>query len=290
MTVTRRSALKVVGGAALCAAAAPARAARPRKRLSPDAMGLLYDATLCVGCRACVVKCKQANELPPDRLELDGVTYDAPVDLNATTKNIIRLYTEGNAFSYVKGGCMHCVDPACVSVCMVGALKKQPGTGVVAYDKKLCIGCRYCQVACPFNVPKFEWAKAVPRIVKCELCRHRMEGPACAEVCPRGAIAYGKVADLTAEAHRRIERDPKRYQPRVYGESEGGGTQVRFLAAVPFEKLGLPPLPDQPVPELSETIQHGIYKGFIAPAVLYGALAVVVWRNRKKGAREEEEP
>ena len=290
MTVTRRSALKVVGGAALCAAAAPARAARPRKSLSPDAMGLLYDATLCVGCRACVVKCKQANELPPDRLELDGVTYDAPLDLNATTKNIIRLYAEGDTFSYVKGGCMHCVDPACVSVCMVGALKKQPGTGVVSYDKKLCIGCRYCQVACPFNVPKFEWAKAVPRIVKCELCRHRMEGPACAEVCPRGAIAYGRVVDLTAEAHRRIEQDPKRYQPRVYGESEGGGTQVRFLAAVPFEKLGLPPLPDQPVPELSETIQHGIYKGFIAPAVLYGALAVVVWRNRKKGAGEEEEP
>jgi len=292
MTVTRRSALKVIAGAgAACAATAlPAPAeGRERRKPGPDDVGLLYDATLCVGCRACVRKCKEANGLPPDRRELQGAVYDAPDDLNAQTKNIIRLHVEGNTTSYVKGGCMHCTDPACVSVCMVGALHKSKG-GIVAYDKDLCVGCRYCQLACPFNVPKFEWAKAFPLIVKCELCRDRKEGPACAEVCPRGAIEYGKVTALREEARRRLAAEPKKYNGKVYGESEVGGTHVMYLAAVPFEKLGLPQLPSEPVPELSETISHGIYKGFIAPVVLWSALAVTIWRNRKKGAEGEEKP
>jgi Fe-S-cluster-containing dehydrogenase component len=222
------------------------------------------------------------------------VAYQAPVDLSARAKNVIKLYREGERSAFMKAQCMHCVDPACTGACMLGALKKRE-KGIVSYDASLCIGCRYCQMACPFGVPKFEWAKVAPKIVKCELCRHRLaEGklPACVEVCPRGAVVYGTRADLLAEAKRRLAAHPDRYVPKVYGEHDGGGTQVLYLAAVPFEKLGLPELGPEPVPTVARTVQHGIYKGFVAPVALYAALAAVLVRNRRRGApaADEETP
>jgi Fe-S-cluster-containing dehydrogenase component len=286
--ISRRQLLKgmaVAGAAAAVAAPGEAAAFQSRGR-KPDDLGLLYDSTRCIGCRACVTKCKEANDLPPDRVRLNGVDYNAPADLSATTKNIIRLAQDGDKAAFVKGGCMHCLDPACVNACMVSALTKDKGApgGIIAYNPNLCVGDRYCQVACPFNVPKYQWGNALtPRIVKCELCRHRQEGPACAEVCPRQAIVQGKVSDLLADAHRRIDQNPGRYQPKVYGEKEAGGTQVLYLSAVPFDKLGLPELSSESVPALSETIQHGIYKGFIAPVALYLALGFTVLKNRKRG-------
>ena len=156
---------------------------------------------------------------------------------------------------------------------------------IVSYNPDLCVGCRYCEIACPFNVPKFEWAKYAPKIVKCELCRHRLaEGkpPACTDVCPRHAVIFGKRSELLQEAHRRIDAEPGRYQPKVYGETDAGGTQNLYLSHVPFEKLGLPTLGEQPAPELARSIQHGLYRGFVAPVALYGALAVVMMRNRKR--------
>jgi Fe-S-cluster-containing dehydrogenase component len=292
--IPRRSVLKglAAAGAAL-AVTEPAEAAveaRGRGR-KPDDVGLLYDSNRCIGCRACVTKCKEANDLLPDKVEIDGADYNAPLDLSATTKNIIRLARDGAHGAFVKGGCMHCLDPACVNACMVSALTKIAG-GIVAYAENLCVGDRYCQVACPFNVPKYEWSKALaPRMVKCELCRHRSEGPACAEVCPRQAIVTGKVDDLLAEAHRRIARSPQQYHAKVYGEDDAGGTQVLYLApaAMPFDKLGLPDAGTEPVPELAKAIQHGIYKGFIAPVALYAALGFVVLRNRKRAAGKKEE-
>ena len=184
----------------------------------------------------------------------------------------------------MKAQCMHCADPACVSACMAGALHKVKG-GVVAYEKGTCVGCRYCQIACPFNVPKFQWFTAVPVIVKCELCRHRGEkGAACAEVCPRGAVVYGKRADLLAEARRRVAAEPRRYEPKVYGEADGGGTNVLYVTSrnVSFAALGLPALPEHPLPQLSETVQHGIYKHGLAPLALWTAVAVVQLRARNK--------
>jgi Fe-S-cluster-containing dehydrogenase component len=184
----------------------------------------------------------------------------------------------------MKAQCMHCVDPACVSVCMAGALHKAKG-GVVAYEKGTCVGCRYCQVACPFNVPKFQWFTAVPVIVKCELCRHRGEkGAACAEVCPRGAVVWGQRAALLAEAKRRVAADPARYDQKVYGESDGGGTNVLYVTSrqVSFAALGLPKLPEHPLPQMSESVQHGIYKYGIAPLALWTAVTVVQLRARKK--------
>jgi len=288
MAVDRRSVLKVIAAAGAATVAGPA-GARERPKPPEDAVGMLYDATRCIGCKSCVVACREANGMPVE--ELEGM-WDAPISLSGKTKNIIKLYREGDTTSYMKAQCMHCIDPACVSVCMIGALQKRE-RGIVTWDPSRCIGCRYCQVACPFDVPKFEWEKAVPQIVKCELCRHRLdEGkePACCEVCPTEAVVYGSYDKLLAEARRRLEADPERYYPKIYGEHDGGGTQVLYLTAagVPFEKLGLPDLGDEPVPELSETIQHGIYQGFIAPAALFVALGAVIWRNRRSHPEEGE--
>jgi Fe-S-cluster-containing dehydrogenase component len=282
----RRTVLKGLAAAGLAAvpAALPATGrAREAKAPPADAVGLLYDSTRCIGCKACVVGCRNANGLPPSTATL-GPEWDAPVDLDGATKNVILLARDGEKTAFMKRACMHCVDPACVSACMIGALQKRE-FGIVTYDVDRCIGCRYCQAACPFDVPKFEWATATPKIVKCELCHHRLaEGklPGCVEACPREAVIFGKRDGLLADAKRRIAAEPKRYQPKVFGETDGGGTQVLILAGMPYEKLGLPVLGPDGVPHLAETVQHGIYQGFLAPAALYAALGIAIWRNRKR--------
>jgi Fe-S-cluster-containing dehydrogenase component len=296
MTITRRTVLKGMAAAGAAAVAVDVAEAREGFHAGPADRGMLFDSTLCVGCRACQSACKEANRLPTDTREVQGGVYDAPIDLNGTTKNIIKVAADGEATTFMKMQCMHCIDPACVSVCMAGALHKLtegPAAGTVAYEAATCVGCRYCQIGCPFNVPKFEWNKSLPvvedpKIVKCELCRHRPEGPACCEVCPRGAVIYGKRADLLAEAKRRVRENPGKYrEDRVYGEADGGGTNVLTLspAGVSFAALGLPKLPDEPLPAMSETIQHGVYKLGLAPIALYTALTVVQLRARK---RDEE--
>jgi Fe-S-cluster-containing dehydrogenase component len=199
------------------------------------------------------------------------------------------------------------VDPSCVSVCMMGALHKEgegkrdvpgtievKGTGVVLYDKGLCVGCRYCQIGCAFNVPRFEWVDPLPLIVKCELCRHRgdkektgplaLANPACCEVCPRGAVVFGYREELLAEAKRRVAAEPAKYSAHVYGEKEGGGTQVLYLApaGVGFDQLGLPLLPDESQAHFSEKVSHAPYLHGITPVALYVGLAAIIWRNKKK--------
>jgi ferredoxin len=180
---------------------------------------------------------------------------------------------------------MHCIDPGCVSACMLGAFQKRAG-GAVTWDPARCIGCRYCQIACPFGIPKFEWGDATPQIVKCELCKERRadgQEPACTAVCPTGAVVFGKRSDLLAEAKQRLAAEPGRYVQKVYGEEDGGGTQVLYLSAIPFEDLGLPKLTSESMPRLSEAVQHAIYQGFVTPVALYGLLAGVLFRNRRNG-------
>jgi formate dehydrogenase iron-sulfur subunit len=140
----------------------------------------------------------------------------------------------------VKRQCMHCVEPACASACPVRALDKQ-ATGPVAYDGSKCMGCRYCMVACPFSVPKYEYSKAIPVVRKCTFCSGRQaEGkePACVGVCPSGALTYGKRGVLVEEARRRVYGNPDKYLPHIYGEHEAGGTNWMYVSDLSFEKLG----------------------------------------------------
>jgi formate dehydrogenase beta subunit len=283
MGVSRRAALQtmLVAGAA-AAGARPAKAAT-LPVAAPDAVGLLYDATLCIGCKTCTVACRDANGLEPDTTGSKDKLYNAPVDLSARAKTVIKLYSENGVRSYVKVQCNHCLDPGCASACMLGALQKRE-FGIVTYNPDLCIGCRYCEVGCPFGVPKFEFSKALPKIVKCELCNTRLakgQEPACTEVCPRKAVIFGRRSELLKEAKRRIAENPGRYVNKVYGETDGGGTQVLYLSHVPFEKLGLPALGDEPAPSMAKGVQESVYHGFIAPVALYAALGAVLIRNRK---------
>ena len=182
MKIGRRDFLKITasGGLALACGATPALA-RSQHDMPSKAVGILYDSTLCVGCQACMVGCKQANEMEVEPSGHDKL-WDAPKDLSARTLNIIKCYQNGTAevkdrakdgYSFVKRQCMHCLDPACVTACPVSALTKDLVDGIVGYNEKACIGCRYCQVACPYNIPKFQWESTTPKIVKCQLCRHR---------------------------------------------------------------------------------------------------------------------
>ncbi len=291
MALDRRSVLKgaFAAGAASVTGVRPARASD--FELPEDAVGLLYDSTKCIGCKTCVVACHEANGLPPDNRQ--DPLHDAPVDLNDRTKTVIKLFKgDDGRRAFFKAHCMHCIDPGCVNACMLGAFQKREH-GIITWDPDRCIGCRYCQIACPFNVPKFEWDDATPKIVKCEMCNHRLaEGkePGCTEVCPTGAVIFGRRDELLAEAKQRIADHPDRYQDHVYGETEGGGTQCLYLAPanVDFTEWGLPDLDDTPTAERARTVQHTVYKGFIAPVALYGLLGFVLWKNRRQIAVDQE--
>ena len=166
-------------------------------------------------------------------------------------------------------------------------MTRDPESGIVDYNKNACIGCRYCQVACAFSIPKFQWDKAIPQIVKCDLCKNtnlpKKGISACAETCPTGAILFGKRKDLLAEANRRLREHPGTYLNHIYGEHEVGGTNHLYLARMQFNKLGLPTLKDEAPAEFSEKIQHTIYKGFIAPVALYGTLCFIAVKNLRNG-------
>jgi len=289
--ITRRDFLKAAGLAIGCLLATPKTVhALSDKGADPnDYIGMLYDATICVGCNACTNACRQWNKTTPEPDARE--VYDAPKELSADTWTLIQLYKENEEFSFVKRQCMHCVDPACVSGCPVQALQKGPN-GAVTYDAKRCIGCRYCMYTCPFHVPRFEWDQAqMPVVAKCTLCNDRLTqgigGPACAERCPTGALVWGKRGDLIADAEGRIQAEPGRYVDHIYGKEDIGGTGVMYLSAVPFENLGLEDMGTDPAPKLSEDTAN-----VLVPTVLVGGaigLAAVRFAS-SRGAWEETWP
>ena len=199
------------------------------------ANAILTDLTRCIGCKACVYACKEINGLPKEEAD----------ELNARTWTVV----ERRGGLNVRRQCMHCLDPACVSVCPVTALQKH-SDGPVVYDEDRCMGCRYCMLACPFKVPKYEWDKALPRVQKCIFCFAERLGqgrqPACTEVCPAQATVFGARDELMRAARQRLQAHPGRYVDHIYGVEEAGGTSVLYLSSVPFEQLGFPGGEDSP--------------------------------------------
>ena len=297
MSISRRDMFRIVGaGTAAVAAPACAQAYEQENYIPDGAVGLLYDATKCIGCKACVSACVNANGLTPDT-SLDGL-HQAPLSLNSSTKNIIKLCkaTATHPQSFVKQQCMHCGDPACVAACPFHALHKNQVNGIVEWDESKCIGCRYCEIACPFHIPKFEWAKFNPKIVKCELCNFRLaanQEPACTYVCPTHAVIFGKREKLLETAHQRIAAAPNKYfEQRVYGEKEAGGTQCLYISAIPFTDLGLPQIGTDSVPAKALSWQKVVYKWMAGPVLLYGAIATAMnrnWVEHEKEMKHEEE-
>lgn len=255
-----------------------------------DPDGVLVDLTTCIGCRLCEHACKKANGFEPGRLE----SYDDTSVFQQQRRPAPDSLTVVNAFGkdgdepvYAKVNCMHCNHAACVSACIVGALEKQEN-GAVTYDAWKCIGCRYCMVACPFQIPAYEYHDVLtPEVRKCEFCVDRTgagELPACVEACPRQAMTFGKRKSLLELAHERIDAQPARYVEHVYGEHEVGGTSWMYLSPRPFEEVGFLKLGSVAPPALTEAIQHGVFKYWIAPVGWYGFLASMMWwtGRRKK--------
>jgi formate dehydrogenase iron-sulfur subunit len=192
--------------------------------------GILYDATLCIGCKMCEKACAEQH----------GLRYDD--NIAAEQKQSDHKYTVvlSHEDKFMRRLCMNCQDPTCASVCPVGAFRKST-LGPVVYEASRCIGCRYCMMACPFSVPKYEWSKALPLVRKCDMCADRLANglpTACAQACPTGATRFGDRDELIAEAKDRIAKGQGQYVNRVYGLEEVGGTSVLLLSSVPFETFG----------------------------------------------------
>lgn len=245
------------------------------------AKAILYDSTLCVGCRACEEGCAKKWGNPYDE------TIAKQEKLSA--QKVTAVQTFGDHYS--RRICMHCEQPTCASVCPVGALQKTE-LGPVIYDENKCMGCRYCMAACPFQVPSYEWSSRLPRVKKCNMCHERQikgQMTACSEACPTGATITGERDQLIAEARKRIAEKPTEYYNGIYGLKDVGGTSVLMLSAVPFNQIGLKTnLPQENLPQLTWGVLEHIPDVVSMGSVLLGG---VFWlRHRKEEVEEIEGP
>jgi len=258
----------------------------------PGSSGVLHDTTKCIGCRKCEQACNKVNDLPQPEKPFEDLSV-----LDQKRRTQADAYTVVNQFQaqekvFVKKQCNHCLEPACASACFVKALKKTP-EGPVVYDASLCVGCRYCMVACPFEVPAYEYDKVLtPKVTKCTMCAPRLkEGklPGCVEACPREALIFGKRETLLKIAKSRIQKYPDQYIDHVYGEHEMGGTSWLYLSGQPFgsigmrEDLGTTSAPELTAGPLSAVpIVVGLW-----PVLLTGVYAIS--KRKDKIAKEEKE-
>lgn len=270
--------------------------AGPQNILSEDRMGVLVDTTVCVGCRNCEWACKDAHNMPAGDLESyeDRKILETKRRPDHTALTVVNEYSSGKNSNLpvdVKVQCMHCDHPACVSACIVGAFSKHEN-GAVTWDTDMCIGCRYCMAACPFQIPAFEYEKALnPMIMKCDFCIDRTKDgkvPACVSICPVEALTYGSRTELVKIARKRIERNPDRYVDHIFGEYEVGGTSWMYLANKDFAELEFPNLGEKPAPGVSESIQHGIFAYFVPPVSLYALLGGIMWISKRRKELDEE--
>ena len=201
-------------------------------------MGVLVDTTRCIGCRSCEMACAEAHGMPVPDIG-DTSVLEKTRKTSVTQWTVVNRYKTDKGEVFAKKQCMHCNQPGCVSACLVNAMKKRTD-GAVTWDSN-CMGCRFCMISCPFDIPKFEYNSAAPKIQKCSLCWERLtkgQKPACVEACPAEALAFDTRRELIEEANRRIYRESGKYVSHIYGEREVGGTGYLYLSGVPFEQIG----------------------------------------------------
>ena len=295
--ITRRGFLKTIaatGGVGLLSTANDSLGVE-KFTGSPDRYGVLADLSLCVGCRSCEEACNEINNLAPPEVPFDDQSvFDEtrrPEPNSWTPVNRYPNPKEENKPIFVKRQCMHCNEPACASVCLVGAFTKTP-EGAVIYNEDVCIGCRYCIAACPFYVPAYDYASPFyPKVRKCILCYEKRltknEPPACVEACPMEVMTFGKRKDLIKLAHKKILENPDKYVDHIYGEHEAGGTSWMYISPVPFEQLGF-------VTDISTTPYPEFTRGFLSAVpivlIMWPALLIgfYMWSTRREEIAEDE--
>jgi len=267
----RRNFLKV-GGLAGASLATGGAARAEQKIADTEFFGVLVDTTRCIGCRSCEIACATEHDLPVPDVEGDDSLALAR-KTSVTQRTVVNRYDTDRGEVFVKTQCMHCWQPACAAACLTNAMHKQRN-GPVAWDSSKCMGCRYCMISCPFDIPKFEYNEWNPKIQKCDMCADRLaagEKPACVAACPTDALMFGMKRDLMEVARTRVYKHPDRYVHKIYGEHEVGGTGWLYLAAVPFEQLGFrTDLGTTPYPEYTRDFLYGV------PVVLFGLPALLL--------------
>jgi len=244
----RRNFLGLMGAAGVSAAFATKAQAAGNVHFEgyPGSKGVLFDAVRCIGCRKCEEGCNAVNNLPAPEKPFDDLTV---LDTWRRTQNeaytVVNKYQPGGGASvFSKIQCMHCLEPSCASACFVAAFKKEP-SGAVTYDESVCVGCRYCMVACPFEIPTFTYNDPItPKVLKCDLCEANIQAgrltiPGCVSKCPKEALVYGERKELIKIAQGRIAAAPDRYVDHIYGEHEMGGTSWLYLSGAPFSQIGM---------------------------------------------------
>lgn len=250
-------------------------------------MAILTDTNKCVGCQKCVAACVDTNKTG----DPIPYIYDHPDGLSGTRWTAVLKIED----QYVRKQCLHCVEPSCVSACLVHALDKHEN-GAVTYNKDKCIGCRYCMLACPFKIPRYQWNTPVPFINKCILCYESLlEGkqPACTGACPYGATIFGTRKEMLAEAQHRIDAEPDKYKDRIWGEHDFGGTSVIYISSVSLGGLGFPTSEKDEKwkhTSIPESVQAVTKAPLFILGGVYSSLAVTSWvLNRRIKLAEEKE-
>ena len=271
MAIDRRSFFKVLGLTGVSLAAGTKLSAAPKVEGEVEFNAILYDSTRCAGCQGCEFACAESNNLAePSDSPVPGVIRK----MDESRRTVINAYNTSQGEVYVKRQCMHCNEPACTAACLTSAMHKTK-EGPVIWRGNKCMGCRYCMVSCPFDVPKFEYHSPNPKIQKCDMCFDRLgEGkiPACVEACPAEALMFGTRRELIREARKRIHDNPGIYVDHIYGEHEAGGTGFLYLSPVPFNELGFnTSIQTSNYPELSKGFLYSVPTIFVLwPAILLG--------------------
>ncbi|WP_005038205.1 4Fe-4S dicluster domain-containing protein [Holophaga foetida] len=250
---------------------------------------VLVDLTQCVGCGSCTVACKLWNGKPYDKGAPATGLHPVADHSNWTTLTQRKAEKDGApAWRFVKAQCMHCEEPACVSSCMSKAMRKTE-QGPVVYRPDLCAGCRYCMMACPFEVPKYEWGKVIPSVSKCQMCSTRLahgRSPACTDACPTGALRFGRRQELLGIAHDKLKTG--RYVNKVYGEREAGGTSWLYISDIPFGQLGFKAnVTSESLPAIAEHYMRKTPALLLGGAALFMGLSKLIQRKKAVAAAEE---
>lgn len=256
------------------------------------AKSVLIDLTRCIGCRGCQIACKEWNERSVKPTKMTG-NFTNPPDLNSECFTRIKFVEQQKealpVWSFVKDQCLHCKNPACASVCPVKALRKTEA-GPVTYTFERCIGCRYCMLACPFYIPKYEWEKAIPWVRKCTFCSDRIAAgliPACVKACPTNTMMFGEYDDILKEADKRLTESPDKYVNHIYGKDEAGGTSWLYISPVPFESLGFNMnVPKTELPDLTWAYIKKI-PAVIGVVLTAGAISWAITRRNENMGKEE---